>query len=115
MGETPEHCVIRSNLVAVTLAVEHNLTIVSSRLQELAFITDTNARAIRGTGKSPYEKATELLNAVQIKLTGNYSSREQSFETFVDILAHDTTEQELVQKLTQELGVYTIHTYICIY
>lgn len=105
MGETPEHCVIRSNLVAVTLAVEKNLDIICTRLQELLFITDQNARAIRGTsGKSPYQQATELLNAVQTKLTGTYNSREQSFENFVDILANDTTEHELVKKLTQELG-----------
>lgn len=105
MGETPEHCVIRSNLVAVTLAVEKNLDVICTRLQELSFITDANARAIRGTsGKSPYQQATELLNAVQIKVTGIYSTREQSFENFMDILANDTTEQELVKKLTQELG-----------
>lgn len=104
MGETPEHCVIRSNLVAVTLAVENNLDIICTRLQELSFITDTNARAIGTSGKSTYQQAVGLLNAVQIKLTRTYSNREQSFEKFMDILANDTTEQELVKKLTQEFG-----------
>ena len=105
LGEAPEHCVIRENLVAVKEAVAMNMSTISPRLEELAFISGTQSSGIQGTmGLSQSQKADNYVRAVLSKLSRDYGTQEEWFEKFVDVLANDTVEGELVKKLTRELG-----------
>ena len=102
--ELPEKYALRSHLMEVTDVVELNLNVIGTRLVEKGFITQRQLCDITETlGQTAANKASSLMRSVVSKIDRS-DKREEWFEKFVLILANDTTESELVEKLTKAFG-----------
>lgn len=102
--EPPEKYVLRIHLTDITNVVELNLDVIGTRLVEKGFITQHQLRNITGTlGQTPANKASSLMDSVVSRIDMS-DNREEWFEKFVDILANNTAERELVEKLTKVFG-----------
>lgn len=104
-GELPEKYVLRTHLTDVTEVVELNLQVIGTCLVEQGFITDRQLRNIVGVlGPTDESKASKLMGTVLSKIDVSVK-QEEWFEKFVLILSINTTEHELVEKLTNALGM----------
>ena len=102
--ESPETYALRSHLTEVTDVVELNLRVIGNRLVEEGFIVQCQLHDILGTsGQTPAQQANSLIRNVVSKVKRS-DKREKWFEKFVLILAKDTAEGELVEKLTKDFG-----------
>ena len=103
-GEPPEKYALRINLVKVTGAVKRNLGVIGRRLVEEAFMTDDQLENIVDVlGVNTDSKAGQLMRVVEARMATT-SNPEEWFETFVLILAKNTTEKDLVQDLVKDFG-----------
>ncbi len=104
-GELPEKYVLRTHLTDITDAVELNLQVIGTCLVEQGFITDRQLRNIvQVVGPTDESKAINLMGTVLAKINISVK-REEWFEKFVLILSEKTTAHELVEKLTNALGM----------
>ena len=111
-GEPPEKYALRIHLTEATDTVELNLQVIGNRLAEKNFITPRQKHDILGVlGQPSASKANCLMRCVESKIDTSHK-REEWFEEFVLILANDTAADELVEKLTRDLGKFRFYMII---
>ncbi len=104
MADRPESEVFQKKLPTIATAVAKVQCIkwFADELAGIHFIDDTGICAKEGS--SPYDKASDLLMAMQPKVTASYEDTRENFFKFTDILRSKTSLKKLGDYLLEEYG-----------